>query len=224
MVNIAIDGPSGAGKSTLAKNVAKALGYIYVDTGALYRAVGLSALRKELDTKNHADVAANLDGVAVEIKYIGGEQRVFLNGNDVTGEIRRPEASMAASDVSAVPEVRKFLFNIQKNIANENNCVMDGRDIGTVVLPGADVKIFLSTSAEERAKRRHEELLAKVSDVKYDDVLEDIKKRDNNDSTRAAAPLKRADDAIDFDNTGLEAHETLAGVLDIINGKLRVES
>ena len=161
MINVAIDGPAGAGKSTIARTAAQALGYIYVDTGALYRAVGVYSLRRGFDTKNADTVAGTLSDICVELKFIGGVQHVFLNGEDVSEEIRTPEASMAASDVSAVPAVRQFLFDLQRNIAKQNDCIMDGRDIGTVVLPQAEVKIFLTASPEARAMRRYRELQAK---------------------------------------------------------------
>ena len=160
-INVAIDGPAGAGKSTISKRAAKELGYIYVDTGALYRTVGLNALRLGLDTKSAEQVGATLNDIKVTLGFIDGGQHVFLNGEDVSEEIRTPEASMAASDVSAIPCVREYLFDLQRDIAKGNNCIMDGRDIGTVVLPWADVKIFLTASPEKRAERRFAELLEK---------------------------------------------------------------
>lgn len=199
-INIAIDGPAGAGKSSTAKLVAKKLGYIYVDTGALYRTVGLYSIRKGIDTKDSEKVIATLSDIKVEIKFVDGSQHVFLNGEDVSEAIRTPEASMGASNVSAIPKVREFLFDLQRSIAAENNCIMDGRDIGTVVLPNADVKIFLTASAEERAKRRYKEMLEKGEKIDYNEILEDINKRDYQDSHREIAPLKQADDAIYVDN------------------------
>jgi len=215
-INIAIDGPSGAGKSTLAKLAAKELGYAYIDTGALYRTVGVAVLRRGLDTASPADVKEVLRSVEVNVKYIDGSQRVYLNGEDVSEEIRLPEASMAASNVSAVPEVRDFLFDLQKNIALENNCVMDGRDIGTVVLPEADVKIFLTASPEERAGRRYRELREKGLSVDYSALLEEIKQRDYNDSHRAIAPLRAAEDAVLVDTTGMEIPEALGEIMEVI--------
>ena len=207
VINVAIDGPAGAGKSTISRKAAAELGYIYIDTGALYRTVGLNALRKGADLQSDEAIIATLtDDVKVELKFIDGEQRMFLSGEDVSDKIRTPEASMAASRVSAVPKVREYLFDLQKKLASENNCVMDGRDIGTVVLPDADVKIFLTASPEARAERRYKELTEKGMDVKYEDVLADMIKRDYDDSHRAIAPLKQADDAIlcDTSNIGLE--------------------
>ena len=207
IINVAIDGPAGAGKSTISRKAAAELGYIYIDTGALYRTVGLNALRKGADLQSDEAIIATLtDDVKVELKFIDGEQRMFLSGEDVSDKIRTPEASMAASRVSAVPKVREYLFDLQKKLAKENNCVMDGRDIGTVVLPDADVKIFLTASPEARAERRFKELTEKGMDVKYEDVLADMIKRDYDDSHRAIAPLKQADDAIlcDTSNIGLE--------------------
>ncbi len=207
IINVAIDGPAGAGKSTISRKAAAELGYIYIDTGALYRTVGLNALRKGADFESDESIIATLtDDVKVELKFIDGEQRMFLSGEDVSDKIRTPEASMAASRVSAVPKVREYLFDLQKKLASENNCVMDGRDIGTVVLPEADVKIFLTASPEARAQRRFKELCEKGMDVKFEDVLADMIKRDYDDSHRAIAPLKQADDAIlcDTSNIGLE--------------------
>ena len=217
MINIAIDGPAGAGKSTIARKTAANLGYIYVDTGALYRAVGVSVLRRGLDTTDAKAVAGVLNEIKIELKFIDGVQHVFLNGEDVSTAIRLPEASMAASNVSAIPAVRAFLFDLQKSIAAKNNCIMDGRDIGTVVLPDAQLKIFLTASAEVRAKRRYAELVEKGTPVDYDALLEEIKLRDHNDSTRAIAPLKPADDAVLVDSSDMtiaevcEAIEKLAG-------------
>ena len=220
-VNIAIDGPAGAGKSSTAKLVAKKLGYIYVDTGALYRTVGLYSIRKGIDTKNAEKVIATLPDVKVELKFVDGAQHVFLNGEDVSEDIRTPEASMGASNVSAIPKVREFLFDLQRKIAAENDCIMDGRDIGTVVLPNADVKIFLTTSVEERANRRYKEMLEKGEDADYNDILEDIKKRDYQDSHREIAPLKQADDAIYVDNGGYNLEDGAEDLLRIIKEHLK---
>lgn len=220
-VNIAIDGPAGAGKSSTAKLVAKKLGYIYVDTGALYRTVGLYSIRKGIDTKNAEKVIATLPDVKVELKFVDGAQHVFLNGEDVSEAIRTPEASMGASNVSAIPKVREFLFDLQRKIAAENDCIMDGRDIGTVVLPNADVKIFLTTSVEERANRRYKEMIEKGEEADYNDILEDIKKRDYQDSHREIAPLKQADDAIYVDNAGQSLEYGADYLLNIIKEHLR---
>lgn len=210
MINVAIDGPAGAGKSTISRKAAAELGYIYIDTGALYRTVGLAATRKGVDLSNDVEIASVLtDDLSVELKFIDGEQRMFLNGEDVSGEIRTPEASLAASRVSAVPAVREYLFDLQKKMAKENNCIMDGRDIGTVVLPDAKVKIFLTASPEARADRRYKELKEKSMDVKYDDVLSDMIKRDYDDSHRAIAPLKQAEDAILCDTSNIDLEQSI---------------
>lgn len=200
---VAIDGPSGAGKSTIAKLCAEALGFLYVDTGAIYRTVGVAAKRAQVDPKNEAAVAALLPEVKITMKYDDtGLQRMFLNGEDVTSAIREPDISLYASAVSAHPSVRAFLLDMQRALARENSVVMDGRDIGTVVLPSADVKIFLTASPEDRARRRYEELLQRGAKTSYDEVLRDLRQRDENDRTRTAAPLKPAPDAIPIDTTG----------------------
>ena len=221
MINIAIDGPAGAGKSTISRRAAAALGYIYIDTGALYRTIGLVALRAKTELTD-ADAIAKLltDEVKVELRFFGGEQHMFLNGEDVSDAIRTPEASLAASAVSAVPAVRAYLFDLQKKMAHENNCIMDGRDIGTVVLPDAQVKIFLTASPEARAKRRYDELCGKGMDVKYDDVLADMIQRDYNDSHRAIAPLKPAEDAILLDTSENTLEESVALVIETIKAHL----
>ena len=213
MINVAIDGPAGAGKSTISRRAASELGYIYIDTGALYRTVGVAAMRQnKLGTQ--ADIESVLtDALSVELRFENGIQKMYLNGEDVSEEIRTPEASMAASKVSAVPAVRSYLFDLQKKIAKENDCIMDGRDIGTVVLPDADVKIFLTASPEARAKRRFKELTEKGSDVKYEDVLSDMIKRDYDDSHRAIAPLKQAEDAILVDTSDIGLEESVALII-----------
>lgn len=221
MINVAIDGPAGAGKSTIARKAAAELGYIYIDTGALYRTVGLAALRQEKDLKDFESIASVLtDDLSVELRFIDGEQRMFLNGEDVSEEIRTPDSSMAASAVSAVPKVRQYLFDLQKKLARENNCIMDGRDIGTVVLPDAQVKIFLTASPEARAKRRFDELSAKGMEVSFDDVLSDMQKRDYDDSHRAIAPLKQADDAILCDTSNIGLEESIQLIIDTIKGNI----
>ena len=199
-INIAVDGPSGAGKSTLARRLAAKLGYIYVDTGAMYRAIAYHTLR--CHAEDEATVTELLPVIHVTLKYSDGVQRVLLNGEDVSEVIRTPEVSMAASRVSAIPAVRECLLGMQRQLAAEQSVVMDGRDIGTVVLPDAQVKIFLTASPEARAERRYEELLGKGMDVKFEDVLADMIQRDYNDSHRAIAPLKPADDAILLDTSG----------------------
>ena len=220
VINVAIDGPAGAGKSTVSRAAAKAMGYIYVDTGALYRAVGVNALRNGIDTKDKAAVAASLDGISVDLVFENGEQKVLLNGENVSSEIRTPPASMAASDVSAVPEVRSFLFDLQRDIAARNNCIMDGRDIGTVVLPDAKVKIFLTASPEERAMRRYKELVEKGTAVEYKEVLDDLVQRDYNDSHREIAPLKPAEDGVILDTTGLDLEGSVNEIIRIIKEKV----
>lgn len=202
MISIALDGPAGAGKSTVAKGVAKDLGFIYVDTGALYRTVGLHFIRKGITTELECDIESELKEIVVDIKFVNNEQRVFLNGEDVSEQIRTPEASMMASAVSAKPPVRAFLLDMQRKLARENNVIMDGRDIGTVVLPDATLKYFVTATAEERANRRYKELIEKGMDVEYKAVYDDIVKRDYNDSHREIAPLKPAEDSIMFDTTG----------------------
>lgn len=220
IINVAVDGPAGAGKSTVSRAAAKAMGYIYVDTGALYRAVGVNALRNGIDTKDRLAVAESLSDISVNLVFENGEQKVLLNGEDVSAEIRTPDASMAASDVSAVPNVRDFLFDLQRSIASNNNCIMDGRDIGTVVLPNAKVKVFLTASPEERAMRRFRELSEKGSTVKYEEVLEDLIKRDYNDSHREVAPLKQADDAVLLDTTGMTLEQSVESLIKIIKEKV----
>lgn len=219
-VNIAIDGPSGSGKSTAAKGLAKALGYVYIDTGALYRAIGLFALRSGADPKSAAAVEPLLAGIRLELRHGAEGQRVILNGEDVSGLIRTPEVSMAASAVSALPGVRGFLLDMQREIAARSNCIMDGRDIGTVILPDAQVKIFLTASADNRAKRRTDELCEKGMDVRYGDVLREMRERDHSDASRDIAPLRPADDAVLFDNSGMTPGETLSALEKIIKGRL----
>lgn len=221
VINVAIDGPAGAGKSTISRKAASELGFIYIDTGALYRTVGLNALRLGVDVNDSEAVTATLtEDLKVELKFIDGEQRMFLCGEDVSDKIRTPEASSAASKVSAVPSVRAYLFDLQKKLAKENNCIMDGRDIGTIVLPEADVKIFLTASPEARAERRYLELKEKGMDVKLEDVLSDMIKRDYDDSHRAIAPLKQADDAILADTSELTLEQSIDLVINIIKERI----
>lgn len=206
---IAIDGPSGAGKSTIARILARELGFLYVDTGALYRTVGYYALTKGAQPGDAAAVEPLLAGLQLELRYVEGEQRVFANGEDVSERIRTPEVSMAASAVSALPAVRRFLFQMQQDMAAAHSVIMDGRDIGTVVLPHAGLKIFLTASVEDRAMRRFTELKEKGGDTAYEEVLADMKKRDYDDSHRAAAPLKPAEDAILVDTTGFTLEQAV---------------
>ncbi len=216
MIRIAIDGPGGAGKSSLAKAVAKRLGIIYVDTGALYRTIGVYMLNKGIDPSDEEAVAPLLSNLTIDLKFEDGKQLIYLCGNVVGEEIRTPEASMAASAVSALPKVREFLLMTQRNIAKENSVIMDGRDIGTVILPHAEVKIFLTANPRSRAKRRYEELLSKGIETTYEKVFEEMVQRDKNDSTRAVAPCLPAKDAIMFDNSALTADETTDAIISII--------
>jgi len=220
-VNIAIDGPSGAGKSSAAKALAKKLGYLYIDTGALYRAIGLYAIRQNVpDLKNADLVAPLLADIDVRLGFVKGEQRVYLNGEDVSGLIRTQPVAQAASDVSAHPVVRTFLLDLQRKMAAQHNVLMDGRDIGTVILPQAQVKIFLTANAEARARRRTLELQAKGLEADFETVLREIKQRDANDSSRAAAPLKAADDAVLVDNSDMDEVQTVEYMCRIIKEKL----
>ncbi|MBQ6336339.1 MAG: (d)CMP kinase [Ruminococcus sp.] len=216
-IAIAIDGPAGAGKSTIAKFAAKELGFIYVDTGALYRAIGLAAFRRGYTAEDKAEIIAMLDGIAVELAFNEKkEQIVLLDKEDVSGLIRTPEISMMASAVSAIPEVRAYLLDLQRNMAHTNNVIMDGRDIGTVVLPDAKLKIFLSASAECRARRRYDELIEKGMDVKYEDILRDVETRDYNDSHRDIAPLKPAEGAVMVDTSGEDLETSVNKLLNIM--------
>lgn len=216
---IAIDGPAAAGKSTVAKALAASMGFIYVDTGALYRAIGYYAYDKVDSTTNAEAVSALLGDIDIQIKYIDGVQRIFLNGADVSEDIRSPEMSMAASNVSAIPAVRAFLLDLQRRLAAENNVVMDGRDIGTVILPNAQVKIFLTASPEERARRRMLEYKQKGQELDFDQLLAEIKQRDYNDSHRATAPLKQADDAVLVDSTEMKFEQVLDKITAIVKEK-----
>ena len=220
--SIAVDGPSGAGKSTLAKLLAKELGFLYVDTGAIYRTVGLKAYREGVDPEDGAAVTALLPGLNIELKYgEDGLQHMYLDGEDVTDAIRRHEISRYASCVSAIPAVRDFLLERQRELARTHDVIMDGRDIGTVVLPRADVKIFLTASPEDRARRRYEELRQRGQEADYDTVLRDVIQRDERDTRRSAAPLRRAEDALLVDTTGNSLEESLGVLLDTIKERLR---
>ena len=214
---IAIDGPVGAGKSTVAKITAQKLNIIYIDTGAMYRSVGLYVIRHGLDPKNADDVNSVLDEINLDVKLSNEGQMIFLNGEDVTKLIRTPEISMAASNVSAIPEVRAKMVNIQRELANSKSVIMDGRDIGTVVLPNATTKIFLNGSLDVRAERRYKELIRKGQKVTLEEVKNDIVKRDENDMSRAASPLKKAEDAIELDTTGKSLDEVVSEVIKLAN-------
>lgn len=221
--SIAVDGPSGAGKSTLAKALARELNIIYVDTGAIYRTIGLGVFRRGLDPKNEAEVSAILPELSIRMEYEDdGLQHMFLNGEDVTADIRLPNISLYASDVSALPAVRAFLLEMQRELARRNCVIMDGRDIGTVVLPDAEVKIYLTASAEERAKRRFLELAARGAGKTYQEVLEEQRLRDDNDMHRAIAPLKPAEDSVIVDTTELDFEQSKQAVLSIIRERVGV--
>ena len=221
--SIAIDGPSGAGKSTLARALAEKFGFVYADTGAIYRTVGLFMLREGVDPKDADAVAAKLPGLKVGLVHADdGLQHMYLNGEDVTAEIRTPEVSMAASAVAAHPSVRAFLLDAQRDIAKENNVIMDGRDIGTVVLPDADLKIFMWADAQQRAWRRTIELAERGTPKPYEEVLAEMEQRDRDDESRAAAPLRRADDAVTLDNSHLTFQETVEVAERIIRERLEL--
>lgn len=216
MISVAIDGPAGAGKSTVARAAAKELSYIYVDTGALYRAIGLFAVENGVDTKDEAALEPKLCEIELKIEYAEGEQHVFMNGRDVSADIRRPEMGMVASNVSAMPSVRAFLLDLQRDMATKQDVIMDGRDIGTVVLPNANVKIFMTATAASRAERRYREHLAKGQNVSYNDILEEMQKRDYQDAHREIAPLKQADDAVLLDTTELSLDESISKIIESI--------
>ena len=218
---VAIDGPSGAGKSTLARSVARELGAVYVDTGAIYRTVGYGAWRQGIDPGAEEEICALLPQLEISMAYDGdGLQRMYLNGEDVTREIRLPPISLYASRVSAIPAVRSFLMDMQRDMARRCSVVMDGRDIGTVVLPQADVKIFLTASVEDRARRRWEELRERGTPKDFNELLAEIRQRDHNDESRAAAPLRAAEDAVRLDTTGNTFEESRRQILKIIKERL----
>ena len=216
MISVAIDGPSGAGKSTLAKRLAKELGYLYVDTGAMYRSIGLYALRQGVDPRDEAAVTALLPRIQIELRYVNGAQRVLLCGEDVSEAIRAENVGMATSAVSAHPPVRAFLLELQRGMARTHDILMDGRDIGTVILPGATVKIFLTASAEARADRRFKELQEKGVATDYETVLEDIRQRDYQDSHRATAPLRQAEDAVLVDTSDMDLEQSFQAMKSVI--------
>lgn len=220
-IRVAVDGPSGAGKSTLARAAAAALGFLYVDTGAIYRTVGLSVRDRGVDPGDEAAVAEMLPPLRIELRYDGeGGQRMFLNGRDVSGEIRLPEISRYASAVSALPVVRAYLMETQRDLARKHDVIMDGRDIGTVVLPEADVKIYLTASAEDRAKRRYLELKDRGTPEDYGVILVELEERDYNDIHRQTAPLKRAADAVQLDTSGFSFEESRGKILQLVKERL----
>jgi len=220
-INIAIDGPSGAGKSTIAKLLAGEFGFIYVDTGAMYRSIGLFMLRKGLTQEDKPAIIEALQEVAVDIAYVDGTQHIYLNNEDVSEKIRTEEVSKYASMVSAIPEVRAFLLELQRGLAARNSVIMDGRDIGTVILPQAEVKIFLTADDTARAERRYKELIEKGQAVTFESVLENIRQRDKNDSERALAPLKPAEDAVLVDTTKLDLQQSVEAMKSIILEKMK---
>jgi len=220
-MRVAIDGPAGAGKSTISKAIAKELGYIYIDTGAMYRAAGLAALEKGINITEHTDKASELvETLSMEIRLNPDGQLIFLNNRDVTNLIRTEAVSMAASDISAIKEVRIKLVDIQRKLADGNNVIMDGRDIGTHVLPDAECKIFLTASSKARGERRYNELREKEIECSLEDICADIEKRDKNDSERKESPLKKAEDAIMVDTTDLTLKESIQKIKTIIHNKL----
>lgn len=216
---IAIDGPAGAGKSTIAKLIANQLGLVYIDTGAMYRAVGLKAKRNNIACSEPEKIEEMLKNTEIELKNEDGATDVYLDGENVSKEIRLPEISRMASDISAVPVVRYAMVEMQRAMAKKTDTVLDGRDIGTFVLPNADVKIFLTASVDERAERRYKELIARGENVKKEDVRSDIEQRDYNDSHRALAPLKKADNAIEVDTTGMTIAEVCEKIISIVRNK-----
>ena len=220
-ISIAIDGPAGAGKSSISKELAKKLNYIYVDTGAIYRSLAYTALKNKLNTKTDIDKISDLaNNCKIDLKYIDSVQHIFVDDIDVTDFIRTPEVSKGASDVSAIPQVREALLSIQRNIANKNNVLMDGRDIGTVVLPNATIKIFLTASIDERAKRRYKEMVEKGVECNFADIKTDIAYRDDQDSNRPVAPLKPAQDSVIFDNSNYNFEESVEYLYKLIKEKI----
>ena len=224
MISIAIDGPSGAGKSTISRAAAKLFGFIYVDTGAIYRTIGLAAKLRGIDVSDNDTVISMLPELRIELRYNdSGEQCMLLDGADVSRDIRLPEVSMLASKVSPIPEVREYLVDMQRKMAELHDVIMDGRDIGTVILPNADLKIFLTAGAEDRARRRYEELLQKGVETTFESVLDELIKRDEQDTMRAAAPLKAADDAVILDTSGNTLDKSVSEVCRLISSKTGLE-
>lgn len=220
MISVAIDGPSGAGKSSISKTVAKKLGFIHVDTGALYRALAYIAIKNCVNLSDEILLENLLKTTNVKITHVDGVQSVFVNDENVTDKIRTEEVSMGASNISKIPIVRGFLLDLQRELAEKNNVIMDGRDIGTVVLPNADVKIFLTASAEKRAERRYKELLEKNEKIEYNEIIKDIIKRDYQDEHRTIAPLKAADDSVIVDTSDLSFDESVQKITEVIEAKL----
>ncbi|MBQ2153046.1 MAG: (d)CMP kinase [Clostridia bacterium] len=219
MFNVAIDGPSGAGKSSVSKEAAKRMGFIHIDTGALYRSLAYSAIKNKININDEISLKNMLNMTKINIEFQDGVQNVILNGENVNDKIRTEEVSKGASDISKIPMIRAFLLDLQRDLARENNVVMDGRDIGTVVLPNADVKIFITASPEQRAERRYKELLAKGEKVVYNDILEKLIYRDHQDTHREIAPLKPCDDAVIIDTSDLDFSQSVNAVLDVIREK-----
>lgn len=224
MISIAIDGPSGSGKSSISKCLAKKLGFVHVDTGALYRTIAYHLCKNNVDYSNTEKVCENLKDIDIKLKFADNNQNVFLNGVNVTDKIRSVNVSMVSSRISSIPSVRKFLLDLQRNISKENNVVMDGRDIGTVVLPNSEVKIFLTASPEVRAKRRYNQLAANNTKINFSDVLKSINDRDFNDMHREISPLKISDDATVFDNSYLTFDQTINSILKIIRERINFET
>ncbi|MBQ1388365.1 MAG: (d)CMP kinase [Clostridia bacterium] len=219
-MNVAIDGPSGAGKSSVSKAVARANGFIHIDTGAMYRALAYNALQSSVDVSDINEIKKMLDNTTLEIKLEDNDQKVFINNEDVTGKIRTEQVSMMASKISKIPMVREFLLDMQRSLARENNVVMDGRDIGTVVLPNAELKIFLTASAEKRAERRYKELLEKNEKVEYNIVLRDVIQRDKQDTERETAPLKAAADSVILDTSSMSFEESVEAINKLIKERM----
>ena len=220
MTKIAIDGPAGAGKSTISKKIAKELGYVYIDTGAMYRAVGLKAHKEGIDTLDSESVISILDTLDIDIIASSGEQKIMLDDEDVSSLIRTPEISMAASNVSKIPEVREALLKLQRSLANDKNVVMDGRDVATCILPDAEIKIFLTASVDARAKRRYDELIQNGKEVSFEDVKNEMIQRDHNDSTRKVSPLKIDKDATVIDTSDLTLEESIDKIIKYVRENL----
>ncbi len=220
-LTIALDGPAGSGKSSVAKQIAKQLGILYLDTGAMYRGVGYAILKKGIDPLNRTRVESEMKAIDVTIRFIDGQQQVWVNGDDVTGSIRTPEISKAASDVSAHPAVRMAMVEIQRETSEKYDMILDGRDIGTFVLPDAKYKFFLVASCEERARRRHKELAERGIDKPVSEIQREMEQRDYNDSTRALAPLKQAEDAVLIDSTTMTIDEVVKTIIDRVKGEVK---
>lgn len=224
MISIAIDGPSGSGKSSISKCLAKKLGFVHVDTGALYRTIAYHLCKNNVDYSSSKKVCENLKNIDIKVKFENNNQNVFLNGVNVTDKIRSAEISMVSSRISSMPLIRKFLLDLQRNIAKENNVIMDGRDIATVVLPNSEIKIFLTASPEVRAKRRYNQMVADDPEINFSDILKNINERDFNDTHREISPLKISDDAIVFDNSDLTFDQTVNSILKIIKERINFET